>query len=41
MRIKELQSVLSYRNYPINVVENGIEIAMKIKKKELRIEREK
>ncbi|MEW8548313.1 MAG: GIY-YIG nuclease family protein, partial [Candidatus Thiodiazotropha sp.] len=41
IRMNELRSALTRQKYPINVIEKGIEKAMKIRKEELRIVRQK
>ena len=39
--MNELRLALKQQNYPVNVIEKGIDKAMKLRKEELRIVREK
>ena len=41
VRLNELRHALKHQNYPVNVIEKGIDKAMKLRKQELRIVREK
>ena len=41
IRMNELRLALKQQNYPLNVIEKGIDKAMKLRKEELRIVREK
>ena len=41
VRLNELRLALKHQNYPVNVIEKGIDKAMKFRKQELRIIREK
>ena len=41
IRMNELRLALKQQNYPVNVIEKGIDKAMKLRKEELRIVRER
>ena len=41
VRLNELRLALKHQNYPVNVIEKGIDKAMKFRKQELRLVREK